>query len=183
MIKRFPRAARQNGRRLTAPLGAAGKAASAALGASLIAILFLSSVVDAILPSFARGAGRPPAAYLARTLSAIDTAHLRYIRSSGSLLFEEGSASGGLSGSMRATLTVGATFSASFTIYTRVGAIRGHGTATPHGSGRYESFSGSLVVSGGSGRYSHARGRAGLYGTFDRKTYALVVQTTGKLHY
>ncbi len=78
---------------------------------------------------------------------------------------------------------VGATFTGSFTIYTRGGTITGHGTATPHGSGIYESFAGTLVVSGGSGRYTHARGRAGLYGTFDRDSYGLVVQTTGTLLY
>ena len=88
-----------------------------------------------------------------------------------------------LPGSMHVHFDVGATFTGSFTIYTRGGTIAGHGTATPHGSGIYESFAGTLVVSGGSGRYTHARGRAGLYGTFDRDSYGLVVQTTGTLLY
>jgi hypothetical protein len=48
---------------------------------------------------------------------------------------------------------------------------------------RYESFRGSLTVTGGSGRYAHARGRAGLYGVYDRKTGNLTVQTTGRLTY
>lgn len=133
----------------------------------------------------ARAAHHAPAAKarVAHTLKASDTAHLRYLSASGSLLLEEGKTSGTLPGKMRAHVNVGSTFTGSFTTYTRYGTIVGHGTATPHGSGTYESFSGTLVVTGGSGRYAHARGTAGLYGTFDRDNYAFVVQTTGTLLY
>jgi hypothetical protein len=125
-----------------------------------------------------------PLAHAAQhVLKASDTAHLRYLSASGSLLFEEGQTTGTLPGRMRAHVNVGASFSGSFTIYTPYGSIVGHGSATPHGSGTYESFAGSLTVSGGSGRYAHARGHAGLYGTFDRENYAFVVQTTGTLVY
>jgi hypothetical protein len=124
-------------------------------------------------------------AHAARTLSATDEAHLHYVqhKSSGSHLFEEGTAHGTLPGSMRADCDLGATFTASFTIYTQGGTITGHGTATPHGSGVYESFAGTLTVTGGTGRYAHAHGQAGLYGSFNRRTYALTVQTTGSLSY
>jgi hypothetical protein len=131
----------------------------------------------------AYGARHSTSAHAARTVVATDTAHLHYVSSSGSLLLEEGSASGMLPGHMRARTDVGPTVSASFTLYGRGWSLRGHGSATPHGSGRYESFGGSLVVTGGSGRYAHARGHAGFYGTFDRKTYAMVIQTTGRLSY
>lgn len=126
---------------------------------------------------------RKPRARAAHTLKASDTAHLRYLSASGSLLYEEGSAKGALPGQMRARVNVSATFTGRFTIYARGGSITGHGTATPHGSGTYESFAGSLAVTGGSGRYTHAHGRAGLYGTFNRNTYGFVVQTTGTLVY
>jgi hypothetical protein len=123
------------------------------------------------------------AAHSAHALKASDTAHLRYLSASGSLLLEEGQTSGTLPGKMRAHVNVGSTFSGSFVTYTRYGTIVGHGTATPHGSGTYESFSGKLIVTGGSGRYAHAHGTSGLYGTFDRDNYAFVVQTTGTLLY
>ncbi len=84
---------------------------------------------------------------------------------------------------MRVHFNVGAMFTGNFTIYTRGGTIKGHGTATPRGSGVYESFAGSLVVTGGTGRFAHAHGRTGLYGTFNRNNYGLVVQTTGTLSY
>jgi hypothetical protein len=110
-------------------------------------------------------------------------AHLTIAGPSGSLLLEEGRATGTLPGTMRVRLNVGPTLSGSFTITTRFGSIKGRGSATPHGSGTVESFAGTLVASGGTGRYAHAHGHAGLYGTFNRDTYALTVQTTGKLSY
>jgi len=122
-------------------------------------------------------------AHSAHVLNATDTAHLHYVKSSGSLLIDEGKATGTLPGSMRVRLDLGTTFTGSFTIYASGGSIDGHGTATPHGSGTYESFSGTLTVTGGSGRYAHAHGHGGLYGTFDRDNYALVIKTTGSLSY
>jgi hypothetical protein len=122
-------------------------------------------------------------AHGARVLKATDTAHLHYVRSSGSLLLDEGKATGTLPGSMRVRLNLGTTFTGTFTIYASGGSIEGHGSATPHGSGTYESFSGTLTVTGGTGRYAHAHGRGGLYGTFDRDNYALVIETTGSLTY
>jgi hypothetical protein len=122
-------------------------------------------------------------AYAARTVRATDEARLLYIRnrSSGANLFEEGPAHGTLPGSVRAECNLGPPFVANVTISTRAGIIRGHGTATPHASGIYESFSGTLTITGGTGRYAHAHGHAGLYGVFNRRTYNLVVQTTGML--
>jgi hypothetical protein len=119
----------------------------------------------------------------AQTLKATDTAKLHYLKASGSTLYEEGVAKGTIPGTMRAHCTLGSTFTATFTIYTHGGTIIGRGTATPHGSGVYESFAGKLTVTGGTGRYAHAHGHAGLYGTFNRRTYALVIQTTGSLSY
>jgi hypothetical protein len=126
----------------------------------------------------------PSALPATRTLNAADTAHLRYVRGSGSLLLEEGAATGSLPGKMLVRCEVGPTVSASFTIFVRGGGtIDGRGTAKTHGASRYESFGGSLTVTSGTGRYAHAHGHAGLYGVFDRRTYALTVQTTGRLLY
>ncbi len=85
---------------------------------------------------------------------------------------------------MQTTLRTGSTVTGSFTIHVRQnGTIEGRGTATPHGSGRYQSFSGTLTITSGTGLYKHAHGRAGLYGVFDRRTYALVIQTSGQFFY
>ena len=122
-------------------------------------------------------------AHAARTLDGTDTAHLHLVRQDESLLFEEGSAGGALPGRMRANLTVGSRFTGACTIYTRYGSITGRGSATAHGTGRFQSFSGSFTVTRGSGRYRHIRGTTKLYGTFDRRTFAVVVQTVGRLSY
>lgn len=124
-------------------------------------------------------------AHAARTINATDEAKLHYVkaRSSGSHLYEEGTATGSLRGKVHGECNIGATFACDVAIYTNQGAIRGHGTAAPHGSGAYESFAGSLTIDGGTARYAHAHGHAGLYGVFDRRTYALTVQTTGSLSY
>lgn len=143
-----------------------------------LALLLVGSALAAVAN------GHPGALALARAshkLQAVDTAHLHYTRSSGSLLLEEGIATGTLPGTMRARVRIGPKTNGTFTIYCRDGTIRGRGSAKLHGSGTYESFSGALVAEGGTGRYTHARGRAGLYGVFNRKTYALTVQTTGSL--
>jgi len=125
-----------------------------------------------------------PVARAAHSLNGYSNCNGHYIKSSGSILVEEGPCSGPLSGSLRADVHVGTTFSGTFTFNTRYGQIRGHGSAKPHNAGNgIESFAGTLVVTGGTGRYAHARGSARLYGTFNRKTYGVVAQTRGTLSY
>jgi hypothetical protein len=155
---------------------------AAALCAAAVATSCLAIAVMAV-NAIAYGVAPARRAHAARVLNASDTAHLHYITALGALLLEEGKATGTLPGSMRVHLDVGTTFTGTFTIYASGGSIQGHGSATPHGSGMYESFSGTLTVTGGSGRYAHAHGRGGLYGTFDRESYALVIKTTGSLAY
>jgi hypothetical protein len=118
-------------------------------------------------------------------LNARDTAHLHNIPalSEGSTVTEEGTAVGGLPGKLHAHLKVESTISGTFLFYTRGGTIKGRGVATPSGAGRYQSFRGTMVVSGGTRQFSHARGQASLYGVFDRQTYALTIQTVGHLSY
>src|SRR5580692_9361455 len=85
-------------------------------------------------------------AYAARMLNGAATAHLHLVKANGSQLDEEGPVTGALPGTMRAVLTTGDVFSGSFAIHTHGGTIDGHGRATTHGSGRYQTFSGSITV-------------------------------------
>jgi hypothetical protein len=124
-----------------------------------------------------------PTAGATRSLSVTDTARLRYITSSGALLIEEGAATGGLPGTVKARFDVGPTVTSTFTIYTRVGSLIGHGSGTLHGTGLYASFGGTMTVTHGTGHYTHAHGHGGFYGLINRHTYALTVQTTGTLSY
>jgi hypothetical protein len=143
----------------------------------------VSAVRTAIAAAVVVSAMTSPVAAWAGTLNGTDTAHLRLTRQRETVVFEEGSASGALPGRMSAQLRIGSVFTGTCTISTRGGTITGYGRATPHGSGRYQSFHGTLTITGGSGRYAHAHGQTGLYGTFDRRTFALVIQTTGTIGY
>jgi hypothetical protein len=130
------------------------------------------------------GAGGPPAARASRALNVRDEGRLRLVRESGSLLLEEGPATGTLPGTVKVRFDIGATISAQFTIYARGGgSISGHGSGALRSTSAYSTFGGKLTVTGGTGRYAHARGSGGLYGAIDRKTYALTVQAIGKLSY
>ena len=126
----------------------------------------------------------PAAARTARMLNVDDTGHLHLLNASGSILQEEGPASGTLKGNVRVRLVVRATVTASFTIAPSAGgSIGGYGSATLHSALRYASFGGSLTVDHGTGRYAHAHGSGRLYGVIDRRTHALTVQTVGQLDY
>lgn len=146
-----------------------------------LAIIAIGSA--ALIGTTDSSAAKHPSAHAARTLNGAATARLHLVKANGSQLDEEGPVTGALPGTMRAVLTTGDVFSGSFAIHTNGGTIDGHGRATTHGSGRYQTFSGSITVTGGNGRYTHAHGRTGLSGTFDRRTYAIVIHTTGTLSY
>ena len=152
------------------------RALSAVLGFIIVGTVVMSPAASYSSPhqAFTRAA---------RSLNASTTAHLHLVRAEGSELFEEGAVSGALPGSMRAELKTGAVYTGNFVTQTHSGSIKGRGTAAPHGAGRYQSFSGTFIVTGGTGRYAHVSGRAGLYGVFDRRSDAVTVQTTGKLSY
>lgn len=144
-----------------------------------IAALAAVATVGIGQASGAEGGG----AHIARTLNGTETGHLRLVHQHETLLYEEGPASGPLPGRMQAALAVGGVFTGRFTIHSSGGTITGRGRATPHGFGRYQSFAGTLAITGGSGRYAHVHGSTRLYGTFDRRTFAVVLKTTGRLSY
>ena len=126
------------------------------------------------------------AAHAASLLNVRDEGHLHFVHASGSTIVDEGSVSGSFPGSVRVRFLYDGEpeVSAQFT-------ISGHGgSISARGSGRLSSptsaspsFRGRMTVTGGSGRYARAHGGGGLYGTFDRRTYAFVIQTTGKFSY
>jgi hypothetical protein len=111
-----------------------------------------------------------------------DHAALHLVKAAGSVLYEQGSATGTLPGPTSVRMTIGSSVTASFTISTRAGSISGSGAAKLKSSGRYASFAGSLTVAKGSGRYAKAHGKGALYGVIDRRTHAVTVTTVGTLY-
>jgi hypothetical protein len=122
----------------------------------------------------------------ARIINAGDTAELHYAGESGPYLIEEGRASGALPGTVKVRFIAGATVSAKFTIYLRAGSISGRGTGELKGRTGEPSFGGRFTITGGTGRYSHAKGSGGFYGVIKRSNPSrpsMIVQTTGHLTY
>lgn len=127
-----------------------------------------------------------PRAQAAHSLNVKDEAKLHFLKSSGSTLIDEGSATGTIPGRVKIsfTYTGSPNVSSTFTIYGSSGSI------SVHASGRLSSptnpkpsFKGRLTVTGGSGRYAHATGSGTLYGVFNRRNYAMLVQTVGSIRY
>jgi hypothetical protein len=139
------------------------------------------------LAAVAKAAGTVQAAsqhpaHLARALNVTDTAHLHFVRENAdSTLTEEGTATGKLPGKVKVRLSIEGNVAGSFTITTHQGSLTGHSTGTLHSSGQYASFRGSVNINHGTGSYAHAHGHGGFYGTINRSTYAMTVQTTGTL--
>jgi hypothetical protein len=128
----------------------------------------------------------PPSAGVASTVSVKDEGYLRLVKSSGSLLVDEGPAHGTIPGTVKIHFVYNGdpTVSAQITIYGRAGSIRAHATgrlSSPTSSS--PSFEGTLTIDGGSGRYAHSHGSGHLYGVFYRRSYAMTVQTQGTLRY
>jgi hypothetical protein len=124
-------------------------------------------------------------AHQARVVSVNDTGYLHLLHASGEILSEEGEVTGTLPGIAKVRLDIGTTIRATFTIEPKGGgSISGTGRATPTTSTRYTSFSGSLKVTRGTGRYAHAHGSGKLYGKIERVHDHLTVQTReGTLDY
>ena len=47
----------------------------------------------------------------------------------------------------------------------------------------YDPASGTAYITGGTGRYAHAHGRGGMYGTYNQRNYEVVLQTRGTFSY
>jgi hypothetical protein len=125
-----------------------------------------------------------PNAHVARSLRVLDTAHMHRVSCSCNDIAEEGQAKGSLAGTVRAYVNVGSPIIFRFTISVHGGGtLSGEGSGRPKGNPAEPSFKGTMKVTRGTGRYRHAHGTGGFYGTINRSSYAAVMQTTGTLSY
>jgi hypothetical protein len=147
--------------------------------------LFVTTLVLSV-PTSAVEAGAVVRASSARTTSVKDEGRLHLVKSSGSVLIDEGAARGTIPGSVRVHFVYNGnpTVSAQITIFGRAGHINAHASARLSSpTSPSPSFKGTLTIVGGSGRYAHAHGGGKLYGIFYRRSYGLLVQTEGTLQY
>jgi len=126
-----------------------------------------------------------PIATLSHALTANDEGHLHLVSESGSDIIEEGKVTGTLPGRVRVSFDLETAVTATFVLYPNGGgSIEGHATGRLHSATRYSSFGGTMWITKGTGRYRHASGQGGLYGTILREgSFPTVVQTRGTLHY
>jgi hypothetical protein len=119
-------------------------------------------------------------------LNVRDEGRLRYIRSSGEQIIDEGHATGSFPGWVKVRFLYNGepTVGARFTISGSGGSITARGTARLSSpTSPSPSFHGKMTVTGGTGRYAHIHGGGELYGVYNRRSYGLTVQTIGKLPY
>lgn len=109
--------------------------------------------------------------------------HLHFTnKGGGAAIVEQGYATGTFNASLSIDLLVKVSkVTGSFTAYLKGGSISGYASATPHVSGQWVSFKGSLTIKHGSGAYAGASGTAGLYGSLNRNSLKLNVQLIGRL--
>ena len=125
-------------------------------------------------------------AHVARTLTVKDEGNLHFVKSSGSTLIDEGHATG----TLPATVRIHFVYDGNPNVSSHIYIYSSHGTILLSATGRLSSptnpnpsFSGTFTITSAAGRYSHARGGGKLYGVYHRRSYGMLVQTQGTLHY
>jgi hypothetical protein len=120
-----------------------------------------------------------------KSLTITDTVSLHLVKKQGSVLYERGSASGTLPGSVTARFVTSVTkVTGSVTFHPR-----GGGTLTinvvgyPTSTGTVAKFSGNLAVRSGTGRFSKALGSGTFSGTVNRRTWAVTVYARARITY
>lgn len=125
-------------------------------------------------------------AYAGRVLNVRDEGRLHYTKSSGSVVIDEGHASGTFPGWVKVSFSYDGepTVAARFTIYGSGGSISARGTARlTSPTSPSPSFHGTMTITRGTGRYVHIHGGGALYGVYYRRSYAITVQTISRLPY
>jgi hypothetical protein len=127
---------------------------------------------------------RAATAHASRTFSLSETGHLHLTSHHGFTLNEKGSASGTISGTIYIHLNVVSTnrVTAEVNIYPSGGSLTGHASASYHPAGGVATFSGTMAIVRGTGRYSHARGSGlSFTGTIQRSNDAVTVHVNGRM--
>lgn len=147
----------------------------------LVAVLPAAVLLDARVSGAAR-------ARAARAYSLSETGHLHRTSGRGITinqdLNEQGSASGTISGAIYIHLRVVSTnrVTAEVNIYPSGGSITGSATAGFRSAGAVATFTGTMRIERGTGRYNHASGSGlSFTGTIQRINDAAVVHVTGRM--
>lgn len=157
------------------------RAARHLVSASLSALAVCATVATAV-PAPAQASSASARAALSSTYVK-EQGHLHFSsKSGGAAIAEQGSATGTFNATLDIDLTIKISrVTGSFVAYLKGGSISGSASATPHYSGQWVSFKGSLTIKHGTGSYAGASGTASLYGSLNREQLKLNVQVIGRL--
>ncbi|MFI5003687.1 MAG: autotransporter [Solirubrobacterales bacterium] len=125
-----------------------------------------------------------PTASGARTITLNDTGRLHETSHRGFNLYESGSATGTIRGSVSMRLDVVSTnrVTAELTVHASGGSMSGNASGAYRNNGATASFSGTLSITHGTGKYSHAHGSGiSFSGTIQRTSGAVTVRVNGHL--
>jgi hypothetical protein len=151
------------------------------------AALALGAVATAVAFGTGAAGAASPHARAARSLNLSDTAKLHLANKHGVELKEQGTAKGTLGGPLYLQLKVTSTRSVSVKVQvypTKGGSISGSAKASYRVAGSTATFSGTLVITKGSGIYSKAKASAlSFSGTIQRSNDAVTVRVSGKMSY
>lgn len=152
-----------------------------------------SIVVVGVVAALALGLGATgisaadPAAQTAkrRTLNLTGTAYLHLVRKSGNVLYERGTATGTLPGTVSARFVTSVTkVTGTVTFYPRGGgSLTLTAVGYPQSLKTVTRFTGNVAVSSGTGRFRNAVGSGTISGTANRRTWAVTVNARARLTY
>ena len=152
-----------------------------------ISAVAIGATVVVLSASITYAAESPPRALEAHVLSVQDSSKLHLVKAVGNVLTEEGRVTGTLPGTAKISIDLhegGGTATARFSLYVAGSSINAHASGRGHeGHGGWESFSGTMALTGGTGRYEHASGSGHMYGALNRRNDELVVQTSVRMRY
>lgn len=120
----------------------------------------------------------------ARTITLKDTGHLHKTSSKGFNLYESGSATGTVAGTISLHLDVVSTnrVTAELSVSPRGSSLSGTASGSYRNNGATASFSGTLSITHGTGSYAHAHGSGiSFSGTIQRSDDDVTVQVSGHL--
>jgi len=143
----------------------------------------LLCVLAGVAPG-AVGAATLPRAHAARAVSLQESGELKLTpNSAGTTIAARGRARGTYDCAITVSLEVFTNHvSAKFTVYPTGGTISGRGSARYAVEGEYGYFGGTIAITHGTGRYSHAAGKEiGISGKINRETYVLTVHVHGTM--
>jgi hypothetical protein len=152
------------------------------LTVSICATVLAATAVG--LPAHASGTLDHVMARQARKMYLSENAQLRFTHEDGSALVEHGSATGTYNAPVTAILTIHPTsVTAIVTLFPKGGSLTGTAQANYIVKGSIGYFGGTLRITGGTGTYRHASGKAlGISGTINRENFNMTVKAHGEIN-